>query len=416
MTPSEPAGRHDADSSTRGNRLPLLGWLIFVGYLCVVGYYYVDAYRSAGRGESPMFTDFTPIFAASLQLRAEPPVTLYMPRPRYAYELQAAQAAYGNQLSPAQAREVGFSAWMHPPIFMLFCLPLAFFPYLPAFLLWAVATALPYVLVIGRIISRRGAAAFALAAPPVFYNLIYGQTGFLSAGFIGLGLLHLAQRPVLAGVFIGLASFKPHFGVLLPVALLAGRHWRAFGSATATVLALLVLTLFLFGDDPWFAFIGMTTVYVEGFDAAAYDWRSMVTVMSTFLLAGASINAAWQAQYLVAAAALAAVVWAWWRRDDERQLRLQSAIVCSATVLALPMAYLYDAVLLVPALAWLKSDLDRYASAPWEHRLLWGLYLAPLAVMSVASLSGLQFGPLISGGLLLFALRRLMIARSSVRD
>lgn len=390
----------------------LLGWLIFLGYLAAVGHFYLDGYRSAARGESPMFTDFTPIYAASLQLKEEPPVTLYLPRARYAYELQAAQAAYGDRLSPEQAREVGFSAWMHPPIFMLFCLPLAFFPYLPAFLLWALSTALPYLLAIRRIIGGHGALPFALAAPPVFYNLIYGQTGFLSAGFIGLGLVHLAQRPVLAGIFIGLASFKPHFGVLLPIALLAGRHWRAFWTATATVAALLLLTLFVFGDDPWFAFIGRTAFYLEGFDVGAYDWRSMATVVSTFLLAGASASTAWLAQKTIAAAALAAVAWAWWRRDGERELGLQSAILCSATFLVLPMAYLYDMVLLLPALAWLKRDLDRYAGGIGEHALLWGLYLAPLALMSVVDISGLQFGPLIPGGLLLLALRRLAMARS----
>jgi len=41
----------------------------------------------------------------------------------------------------------------------------------------------------------------------------------------GASLLLLERRPVLAGCFIGLLSFKPQCGLLLPVALLASSQW-----------------------------------------------------------------------------------------------------------------------------------------------------------------------------------------------
>ena len=39
------------------------------------------------------------------------------------------------------------------------------------------------------------------------------------------------RRPVLAGLLIGCLTWKPQFGILLPVALAASNRWRAFASA-----------------------------------------------------------------------------------------------------------------------------------------------------------------------------------------
>jgi hypothetical protein len=99
-------------------------------------------------------------------------------------------------------------------MFIFAVAPLAYLPYLPSYLLW-------------------------LAAPPVFFNVMYGQTGFLTGGLIGLGLVLLGRRPILAGILVGLASVKPHFGVLIPLALIAGGYWRVF-AAVATMAAIVV--------------------------------------------------------------------------------------------------------------------------------------------------------------------------------
>src|SRR6201999_4060273 len=81
-----------------------------------------------------------------------------------------------------------------------------------------------------------------------------GQNGALTAALVGLGLILLRTRPIIAGVCIGLLSVKPHLGLLIPVALLAGAYYRAFaaGAVTAIVLALISIAAFVF--EPWFAF------------------------------------------------------------------------------------------------------------------------------------------------------------------
>src|SRR5258706_16321345 len=73
----------------------------------------------------------------------------------------------------------------------------------------------------------RGALLLALAAPAVFVNAVRGQNGTWTAALCGGGLSLLERRPLLAGGLLGLLIYKPQLGLLIPVALLAGRHWRA---------------------------------------------------------------------------------------------------------------------------------------------------------------------------------------------
>ena len=69
---------------------------------------------------------------------------------------------------------------------------------------------------------RRAAAR--AGAPAVFINAVGGQNGTWTAALFGGGLSLLERRPLLAGGLLGLLSYKLQLGLLIPVALLAGRH------------------------------------------------------------------------------------------------------------------------------------------------------------------------------------------------
>ncbi|MBI4985806.1 MAG: DUF2029 domain-containing protein, partial [Rhodocyclales bacterium] len=210
---------------------------VAVLYGTVIAVIHIDGQRAAARGGTPLYTDFTTFYAAALQLRSEPAENLYVPERMYQAELAAARAASASPLTEDQARVIGYAAWMYPPLTMLLAAPFGFLGYLAAYLAWLAATSAVYLAAMHQVLCRREAWAYALAAPPTFYNAMYGQTGFLTAGLVALGLANLARRPTLAGICIGLAAFKPHFGILLPLALVAGGHWQPFGVATITVVA-----------------------------------------------------------------------------------------------------------------------------------------------------------------------------------
>lgn len=395
---------HTSHSSIRSALLPL--WLLVLAYAVFIAWTLAAGYRTAVNGDVPLYTDFTPTYAASLLVREQPAENLYIPRFMAEAGRAAARAKYGD-ITDEQARGVGFAPWMYPPTFILAVAPLAAMPYLFAWFAWIAVTAIPYLAAVRVILQERLAWPFALAAPPVFFNVMYGQTGFLTGGLIGLGLALLASHPVWAGVLIGLASVKPHFGVLIPLALIAGGHWRAFAAAAATVIATIVASVLAFGDNPWFAFIGTSLFHLDGFGAGAYNLVPMTTVLATVHMAGASLDVAWRVQYVSAAVMAAIVVWAWWRgRARPDTLGLQAAILCLATPLAVPMAYLYDLVLIVPAAAWLWVDLRARGATRWAYALLFVPLGAMLAVKEVAATFGIQIGAVLVALMLGLALHR----------
>ena len=74
-----------------------------------------------------------------------------------------------------------------------------------------------------KIVPDRLTVWLALASIATAENLFYGQGAFLIAVLLGGGLLLVDDYPVLAGVLFSLVlNYKPHLGLLLPVALLAG--------------------------------------------------------------------------------------------------------------------------------------------------------------------------------------------------
>ncbi len=388
--------------------------MVIATYAGFVAWKHYQGYSKAERGEVPLYTDFTSTYAASILIREMPAEYLYLPRAMSAASREAARRMYGN-ISDEQARGVGFAPWMYPPTFILVIAPLASMPYLLSWLSWLIVTAVPYLVAISKILPGRLAWPLALAAPPVFFNVMYGQTGFLIAGLIGLGLVLLARYPIMAGVLIGLASVKPHFGVLIPLALIAGGQWRAFASAIVTVIAMIVASMVAFGDEPWFAFIGTALFHLEGFGVGAYNFVPMTTVLATVHMAGVSLDLAWKFQHAAAVLAAALVIWTWWKgcsRPDT--LGLQAAILLLATPLAVPMAYLYDLVLIVPAAAWLWADLCERGAKPAEFALLAAPLAAFLAAKEVAATFGVQIGAVLVAVLLGLALARYRAALARV--
>lgn len=388
------------------------GAAIIFGYLAFVVSVLAAGYESARRGGVPVFTDFTPKYAASLLLQNEPAANLYIPERMFQAEIAAAQAAYGGTLDQRQARGIGFAPWMYPPVFIIALYPLAWLPYLVALTAWLLVTAMPYLAAVACALRDRSAWLFAFASPPAFYNLMYGQTGFLSAGLVGLGLSQLYARPVLAGICIGLASFKPHLGLLLPLALVAGGHWKPFGIATITVVGMIVFSIFAFGMDPWYGMIGTAEMSSQGFQAGAYEWAAMASVLGMAHLAGIDAGLAWKVQAVAALAASVAVIWAWRQsRPQPAQLGLQIAVVCAATLLAVPLVYCYDLALLVPAIAWIWADMRQRGASGRQLAFFVLAVAAILPLKAIAGATHFQYGPLLSLVFLLIALARLQTLR-----
>ena len=105
---------------------------------------------------------------------------------------------------------------------------------------WTLLTFPLYAATIRGIIGDRIGLLLACAFPGILANAMVGQNGFVTAALLGGALIFMERRPLLAGGLIGLLSFKPHLGILIPVALVAGGHWRVIAAAAVTVALLFV--------------------------------------------------------------------------------------------------------------------------------------------------------------------------------
>ena len=139
----------------------------------------------------------------------------------------------------------GYLGWPYPPTFLFVAAFLALLPYTIAFVLWVFGTFLAYLAAIRAIVGDRVGYFLAAGFPAIVANAIVGQNGFLSAALIGGTLALMERNPICAGALLGLLTYKPHLGILFPIALLASGRWRVFVSAG--VVAVLMAAASLIG-------------------------------------------------------------------------------------------------------------------------------------------------------------------------
>ncbi len=318
-----------------------------------------------------------------------------------------AAAPYDNALhAAAQAAAFGpsdgFLTWPYPPYFLGVGALAATLPYLLALALWQGATLALYLATALAAakpsgLAPRALAVAALAFPAVTINLLHGHNGFLTAALLAGGGLLVARRPVLAGVLFGLLAYKPQFALMIPVALLAGGHWRAMLAAAATVAMASAATLIAFGLTPWRAFLASLPftrrVVLEGGGLEPYKLQS---VFAAVRLIGGTVELAYAAQGFVACLVTLAL-WFLWRGCVDARLKLAGLVL--ASLLVTPYVLDYDLVVLGPALAALLSFAVARGVPAYGLSLLAVAWAMPLGARVVGKLVGAPLGALTIAGL-----------------
>ncbi len=234
---------------------------------------------------------------------------------------------------------VAMHPFVYPPSSLPFFAPFAALPYWPAYGLWVVLTAALFLAASRRI----GAPWPVLLLPPVACVAQDGQITFLIAALIAGGL-SLRSRPILAGVAFGLAgAVKPQLLVLLPVALVADRQWRAIGAAGATAGLIAAVATAIWGPGPWADWLGAMARFQRATFAMPSVVSAMITPYAALDLAG--LRGAW-AFLLIPPVLLA--VWTTFRRTADVPTRMLALM--GGTLLIIPYAINYELALLAPAL------------------------------------------------------------------
>lgn len=263
-------------------------------------------------------------------------------------------------LHAAEAKAIGHPfcgalGWSYPPLFLIVAVTLAQLPYAASFFLWVSATCVAHAAVVARIAGTSAAFFVACAAPWVLTAAMTGQNGFLTAALIGGALLALERRPAIAGLLLGLLSFKPQLGILFPLALAAGGYWRAFGWAAVFSLALNLAGGAVFGFASLGAFAHALSLTAQSHlvHNGAGWWFKLQSPFGLVRDMGGSIGLAWTAQIAVLALAVAAVITSW--RSD-MPLARKAALLAAFVPLATPYVFDYDLPVLAMAVAFAFRD------------------------------------------------------------
>jgi hypothetical protein len=352
--------------------------------------------------DPPTTTDFASFYAAGRLANAG--------TAGLAYDNAAHRRAEEAAIAPG----VEEKRFLNPPPFLLVCAPLAHLPYLVAFVLFEACTFTVWLLLATRIAGGGRIAAACLAAiPAVWWALGWGQNSFLTGSLMATGTLLMRRRPLLAGAAFGALCFKPHFGVLIPVALIAGRHWRGVLGAAISVLVLSAASAAIFGLSAWTGFLTMAAharqAVESGIQLSGHvDWGGGARLL------GAPANASWALQACISLAAAIGVAWAWSRtrargsdQPSVAAVAAANAALVAGTLAAMPFVLFYDLVMAGIAAAWLARAARASAWRPGEITALAAGFLLSLLAFPAAGLAHLAIGGLVAPILLIFSLARL---------
>ena len=293
--------------------------------------------------------------------------------------------------------------WFYPPTFYLIILPLALMPHMTAYLVFTLITLAGYATVIWRIFPKQETMWVLMAFSGVWINIRAGQNGFLTAALCGVALICLEERPLLAGILVGLMAIKPQLAVLFPVALIAAGAWRTLLMSILTGTLFVTASIAVLGDvtfRAWLHALSLPGIYL----ASGYlPLSDMPTVFSFLRLLGASVSAAYLGHALVAIGATVSL-WRVWRHCENPMLR--GAALTTATFLVSPYVYNYDLTWLALSIAWLTKFGLAQGWLSVEREILIAAWLLPILSTLVAESTSIQIGPFILLALLGMILRR----------
>jgi hypothetical protein len=254
----------------------------------------------------------------------------------------------------ADAYAVG---WVYPPAFLAAVIPFALLPLSIAYLLftalgaWLYTSATMGASNLARVLrTKRLAALVVVASPGVFVAAVIGQNSLLTAALAGLAVSRIVEKPVAAGIFIGLLAIKPQMAIVFPCVLIATRAWKVLAAAALSAIATTIVGVIICGVQSLPAFFVNASVLRDALldHGGQGFWFASPTTFSALRLAGMPVLAAYAGHVCAAAVAIGAACHVWRNCQD---VRLRTAVLTIAALLASPYVWHYELAWLGVALA-----------------------------------------------------------------
>jgi len=347
------------------------------------------------RNGKPIGTDFSNVYAAGTLTWQGKPADAYSP----ALQHDAEKATFDG-------RDVPFYGWHYPPFFFAVAFLVAAIPYAWGLALWLIASFAAYLAMLRAILPRPETLLIAAAFPAVFVNIGHGQNGFLTAALLG-GALHLLdRRPWLAGIMIGLLAYKPQFGVMIPIALLANQRWSSIATAAATIVLLIAVSFATLGGSVWHAFAdSMNFTQTIVLEQGGTGWEKIQSAFSAARNWGADVHTAYAIQIALSLSLAASLAWLW---HSDASFELKASALATASLLATPYVLDYDLVVLAVAIAFFARHGLALGFRDYEISALAAAWIVPLISRGLAGVTGIPLGLIVMLALYGLTLHRAM--------
>ncbi|MCG5075245.1 glycosyltransferase family 87 protein [Paraburkholderia tagetis] len=303
--------------------------------------------------------------------------------------------------------------WTYPPTFLLVMLPAALLPFQVSCIAYVSAWIVLAFKACARILPPVRDLSWWLpvvAFPAIWVTIGAGQNSFLTFGLLGLGLVCLDRRPWLAGILFGLLAIKPQLGLMIPVALLFGRNWRAFVSAALTVGVFCALSGFVLGFGTFSRFAEALPAFNQFVVQYSDRWpRGISTVFGVARHFGVAVSTAYLLHAVVAALTVSVVAWLWAGRAS---FELRASALVLGTLLVPTYLMPYDLLLLGLPILWLVRDSARKGWIRGDAMVMVCAWLSPVVAYTPGDWAAGAYVPFIVFALLLVVVRRHVAQRA----
>ena len=310
---------------------------------------------------------------------------------------------YLQEAAVMGAKDFG-GPFMEPPMYLLIVLPLSMLPFIASWIVFETVTLAGYLAVLRRIAPIPVGLWLAITFPGVIINFTCGQNGFLTTALIGGGLLLLDRWPLLAGFLLGLMAYKPQFAILIPLALIVARRWRALIATAISAILFAAASLAVFGAPTWRAFVGSIAITQKiVLELGAINFSTLQSIFGAIRMWGGSVDVAYVFQAVVAIYAASAVVWVW---QTSRPFALKAATLAVGSLMVSPYVLQYDLVLLALPIAWLAMEGFEKGFLPYEKAVLSVAWILPRVSLPVSQSAKIPIAPIVIIALMTAILRR----------
>jgi hypothetical protein len=277
---------------------------------------------------------------------------------------------------------------LYGPQFGLLFVPLARLPFLVAAQIWVALNLIVFFACISQVLKScpslvpysQTVILCAVAFPPLFHFFVRGQNSVLALACFTASFLALrAKQDWLAGMALGLLVFKPQFLVAIPIMLLLAQAWKPFAGLVISATAQLGFARIYFGPAVMHAYFD-TLWHVSrliGSVELSLAPIQMHSLRFFWLLLIPWPMTPWPqlalALYILSSMVVIAIAAAVWRSPAPLALRF-SALTLGA-VLVNPHLFVYDLLVLTPALLLLADSALTNPQPAFSAALKWLAYL-----------------------------------------